>query len=661
MQTWRDEIQGYLDALEGVQLHEESPRAEQPTWIRTPLRPHQQTLLAAARSLEERAMVQPMANGHPQLLTRYGVLADRVGAGKSLVALSLVRDPPVARTTAYQKESGEAVIMGVRQMPPVAAAIADLTPLVDLSDNQALGSVLCSRRGERYYARTAFLLVGHNVMTQWEEYITAQTDLKALFIKRTKDCTYDRPGFLRDVFSADVVVCSCTMLRKFIGAMSFWGRMAFPNIVWSRVFIDEADTVTCSLRLRDIEGRFFWFITGSWLNMAFPYGLRSYDVGTLDGVHRATVGDGVVAGLTSQSNIVAMSSARSRDPAFAPLILRNRADWIDKSLAQPVIVHETVMCRAPPNIQLLSGFITPAAMEALHAGDTAGAMAALGLKGTGKESLADRVTASLRGELLQAEKILGFKRELEYSSASAKEQAIVKATEKVTRLREQLVALETRVASATSELCPICYDSPRTATLTPCCRNVFCLSCLCECIQNKPACPLCRQSIGSVRDLVVIGEEEEGGAGVAGEEEPLPTKGAALLLLLEESTEDQRYLVFSSHEASFRGLRDLLSARGVRCEMLQGTAARVDRLRRQFREGTVRVLCMNAKHVGAGINLEAATHVVLYHRMNVEMERQVIGRAVRFERASELRVVHLVHEHETAANGAAGSEVIVHV
>jgi hypothetical protein len=660
MQTWRDEIQDYLDALQSHNLHEGSPRAEQPAWIRTPLRPHQQTLLAAARSLEGRAAMHKLAVDEPQLLTRFGVLADRVGAGKSLVALSLVRDPPVARTTAYQKESGEAVLMGVRHMPPVACALADHAPLVDLSDNQALGTVLCSRRGDRYYARTAFLLVGHNVMTQWEEYISAQTDLKALIIKRTKDCAYDRPGFLRDVFSADVVVCSCTMLRKFIGAMSFWGRMAFPNIVWSRVFIDEADTVTCSLRLRDIEGRFFWFITGSWLNMAFPYGLRSYDVGTLDADHRAIVGDGVVSGLTSQTNIVASSVVRSRDPAFGSLILRNQPSWVDKSLAQPVIVHETVMCRAPPNIELLSGFITPAAMEALHAGDTAGAMAALGLKGTGKESLTDRVTASLRGELLQAEKILGFKRELEYSSPSAKEQALEKAAAKVARLKEQLASLEARVASAGSELCPICYDSPRTATLTPCCRNVFCLSCLCECIQNKPACPLCRQAIGSVRDLVIIGEEGEG-VGEGGGEESLPTKGAALLRLLEESTEDQRFLVFSAHEASFRGLRDLLSARGVRCEMLQGTAARVDRLRRQFREGTVRVLCMNAKHVGAGINLEAATHVVLYHRMNVEMERQVIGRAVRFERGSDLRVVHLVHEHETASNGAAGSEVIVHV
>jgi SNF2 family DNA or RNA helicase len=160
---------------------------------------------------------------------------------------------------------------------------------------------------------------------------------------------------------------------------------------------------------------------------------------------------------------------------------------------------------------------------------------------------------------------------------------------------------------------------------------------------------------------LVIGTSDASEEGAKNEETVPPTKGAALLKLLTESTQDQRFLVFSAHEASFKGLRELLSARGICCELLQGSANRVERLRKQFRDGSVRVLCMNARHVGSGINLEAATHVILYHRMNVELERQVIGRAVRFERAEELRVVHLVHEEETAYNGASSSEVIVHV
>jgi len=104
-----------------------------------------------------------------------------------------------------------------------------------------------------------------------------------------------------------------------------------------------------------------------------------------------------------------------------------------------------------------------------------------------------------------------------------------------------------------------------------------------------------------------------------------------------------------------------LAVHGVRCELLFGSGARIDRLRERFATGDIRVLCMNARHVGAGLNLEATTDVVLYHRMNTELEKQVIGRAVRFERKRDLRVVHLVHEQETLFNGSQASEVIMHV
>jgi hypothetical protein len=396
--------------------------------------------------------------------------------------------------------------------------------------------------------------------------------------------------------------------------------------------------------------------------MMFPRGLYEYTIKQMDPAVRAALGEGHVAGLSSHMNIVAGTISDSRDPRFTALILRNRDAWIDASLARPVIHHETVMCRAPANLGILRDYVTPAALEALHAGDTAGALTAMGLKASSKESVAAALTASLRGELAQAEKLLAFKREMEYSSPAAKKEALVKAEAKVARAREQLTSLENRIAGAANgDLCPICYDTPRTTTLTPCCRQAFCLSCICECLASKPACPLCRVAIASPKQLAVIGADgEEEGAGEA-VEELLPTKGAALLNLLGASKPDERYLVFSAHEASFKGLRELLAARDIRCEVLQGTAARVDRLRRQFRDGTVRVLCMNARHVGAGLNLESATHVVLYHRMNVELERQVIGRAVRFERTGELRVIHLTHEQETTFNGAHHSEVIMHV
>jgi len=655
MAGWMTETNKYIMAAVSSHLTEASAQAEQPAAVKATLRPHQLSLLAAAKNLESKASIRHVDLQSPQLLTRYGVLADRVGSGKSLVALSLVREPPVEHAQFTVREGGTARLIGLKHMPAVQDFRAEWN---DLSGAALTKAVFGS--SPKFHSGVSLFIVPHNVIQQWESYIDEQTTLRACIIKRSKDCDHDRAGFFNDIFRSELVVVSCTMLRKFVLAMTA-GGIPFSSVVWSRVFVDEADTLAFTLRPTDVSARFMWFITGSWLNMLFPTGLYVHTVQALPNNVRALVGDGGIGGVISRYNVVAWSLADTREGQFASLILRNTDAWIDASLQRPSIIHDTIMCKAPANLGVLRDFISAAAMEALHAGDTEGALAALGLKASSKETLAQRVTESLRGDLIQAEKILAFKRDIEYSTAAAKVAAIEKAEAKVARIRSQLTTLESRLASLAQELCPICYDTPRTTTLTPCCRQAFCLSCLCECITGKPSCPMCRTAIPSIKDLLVIGESVSDEETAEVEGEGLPTKGAALLQLLSTSTVEQRFLVFSAHEASFKGLREVLAARGIRCEMLQGSAARVERLRAQFRDGSIRVLCMNARHVGAGINLEAATHVVLYHRMNMELERQVIGRAVRFERATDLRVVHLTHEEETAYNGASSSEVIVHV
>jgi len=644
------------------QLNSQSDQAAQPACIKTALRPHQLTLLEAARTLERGAHVPVMNAGEKIITSRYGVIADRVGSGKSLVALALAGDPPPKQTSIRIKESGLAQVITYNSLPdaiPFPAAWADLSGSV-LMKRYSDGSV-----GRKIYTTASLLILPHNILNQWVSYVEEHTrNLRVYIVKKTKDCDYDRAGFYSDIFSANLVIVSSTMLRKFIGAVSLY-EPGFGGIVWNRLFVDEADSIVCTLPASEVSSRFTWFITASWTNMLFPSGLQSYSISGLAPALQDVLGHTSVPGLTTSASCFIRSTvSSSMDPHFTNLVLRNSDAWINTSLEQPAFQHDTIMCRTPPNLSLLREFISPAAMEALHAGDTAGAMAALGLKPSSKDTLVDRVTAGLRADLLQSEKILAFKRDIEYSTAAAKTLAIEKAEQKVARLKEQLASLELRIASSVAEHCPICYDVPSTLTLTPCCRQAFCLACLCECIAAKPACPLCRVTIESVSKLIVVDSGSEPGPDAetdADTDSQLPTKTTALLKLLCESTPDQRFLVFSAHEASFRGLRELLAVHGIQCELLFGSGARIDRLRERFASGDLRVLCMNARHVGAGLNLEATTDVVLYHRMNTELEKQVIGRAVRFERKRDLRVVHLVHEQETLFNGSQASEVIMHV
>ncbi len=661
-EAWRNSVADYINGAEYAQLTEHSPQSTQPLWIKPTLRPHQLTLLEAARDLEKNSSVESLQLEEPTLLVKYGVLSDRVGAGKSLVALSMVRDPPPKHTD-IKIHSGnnreDSLLIKLKHMPDPVPFKPEWTKLKgdELREVLNLKQYIGCRGGDKFYTNTSLFIVPHNICQQWETYIREQTTLKAYIVKKTKDCDYDREGFYGDVFMSDMVLVSCTMMKKFMAAIH-WRFIPFENVVWSRVFVDEADSIHLTTRHNDISARFTWFITGSWLNMLFPDGF--YNCNQLPSHIQKMIGSSNIPGVYSRVNYVASTLNTTRNPEFAKLILRNSEEWINKSLQQPTVTHITTMCQAPPNFGILRDFIKPEAMQALHAGDMEGALQVMGIKPSSKESMIEQVTASLRADLYQEEKILALKRELTYSTEAAKRHALESCEKKIQDLRNKLSDLENRVANVVHTTCPICYDVPQNTTLTPCCRNAFCLACLCECISKNPTCPLCRAKITSASKLIVLGEGKAG-AGDTEKEAELPTKGAALINLIAQSNPTKRFLVFSAHEASFKGVKDILKGKGIKCEMLMGSAARIESIRKQFREGKVRVLCMNARHIGAGINLESATDVVLYHRMNTELEKQVIGRAIRFERAEELTVTHLVHEEETSLNGAHASDVIVHV
>jgi SNF2 family DNA or RNA helicase len=89
-----------------------------------------------------------------------------------------------------------------------------------------------------------------------------------------------------------------------------------------------------------------------------------------------------------------------------------------------------------------------------------------------------------------------------------------------------------------------------------------------------------------------------------------------------------------------------MESNNIKFTNVNGSQARITKIIKEFREGKYQVLFLNARNMGSGLNIEAATHVVLFHRMSAELEEQIIGRAMRLGRTSKLDVVHLLHENE---------------
>jgi SNF2 family DNA or RNA helicase len=107
-----------------------------------------------------------------------------------------------------------------------------------------------------------------------------------------------------------------------------------------------------------------------------------------------------------------------------------------------------------------------------------------------------------------------------------------------------------------------------------------------------------------------------------------------------------KILMFSGYDGTFSGLDEQLKTEAIPYALLSGSQARISKLLNEFEAGKHNVLFLNARNMGAGLNIDSASHVVLFHRMSPELESQIIGRALRLGRRTPLDVVHLLHDNE---------------
>jgi SNF2 family DNA or RNA helicase len=359
-----------------------------------------------------------------------------------------------------------------------------------------------------------------------------------------------------------------------------------------------------------------------------------------------------MCGISAAHSTISLNAAGSQS---ARLILHSSEEFIKKSFNKPTITHTNILCATPANIRVLDSFISTEMLERLNAGDVNGALEMIGMQAHTESEIVNLVSVSLNRELEQAKRTLEFKKTLDYSSAVAKEKSIEIAEKKVASLNSRISAIQERIQRATEQTCPICYCDIVSPSVTPCCQQLFCFSCLCESLKRVAACPLCRERITDMKSIQVVGnpENEKNTAPVEQDESQKLNKKEALIQFLKANP-TAKVLMFSGYDATFVGLESRLEQEHITYGTVNGSLNRINKLLRDFQGGKYNVLFLNARNMGAGLNIESATHVVLFHRMSSELEKQIIGRAMRLGRKTPLDVIHLVHENEV-------SNVITHV
>jgi hypothetical protein len=224
-----------------------------------------------------------------------------------------------------------------------------------------------------------------------------------------------------------------------------------------------------------------------------------------------------------------------------------------------------------------------------------------------------------------------------------------------------------------SEECLICYQPMYKKSILDCCSNSFCFKCINIWLANSKQCPMCKQTV-SKEKLFIVDENEnenenrnEQETNVNGSEsvesvEKMINKKTELLSELRNNVNDTQtkmmnliniitYLPQDAKIILFSQVLDFevkssLIRHSIDFQEVKGPLHSVNNVVSQFKSGNVRVIVLNPIHFGSGLNFEMATDVIIFHKLDREVEMQVIGRAQRYGRTCPLRVWKLLYENE---------------
>lgn len=623
-----------LDDAYKYSISSDSKQGEQPPEIKVPLRPHQRAVLYEMEA-REKALSMGLELSGGRLYSRFSFLGDGVGVGKSLMVLGHIAQ--------------------LKRLPRLESI-----PLLDSNSTPHIYSL-----HENYYGMDlsevgSLIVVPHTLYRQWQNYIKEQTTLTFFGVQTKKMLEEKNPDEIaKKIREADVVLVSNTLY----GSLDEY--VASKKMIWKRVFLDEADTLHIPSTRRMFHTRFTWLISASWTNLLFPNVSHYISQPILDSYMnnqqidadtkiflRANFQQSHTSTYVYARYYVVSASflscfLRSSNPLRGRLVLRCREEFVKESITLPPIHIRNIMCRASVLQRVVANAIPSEVRSLLHAGDVQGALQHLGVKSEDSMSLVKAVTENRNKELDRLKKTFEFKSSLEYSTPQAKETALKTLKEKISSLEVQINQLKERIENYKDEMCPICFDEPQTPTLTPCCSRIFCAGCILTSLTRQSSCPLCRANI-SAQGLRNLSTQVT----VAANEILDPTSPPELLkkteqlLELIKSTPNGRFLVFSRYDNPFLQISQDIETMHVAVKQVRGNKDVIASTLKSFQKGDTKVLLLNSIEAGAGLNITAATHIILLHAMNHEEEKQILGRAYRLGRTEPLEVIRLLHPDE---------------
>lgn len=602
------------------ELNETSERYDGEINCQVQLKEHQRTILCKCIELENKPIqlqsiesAKDLVTDQDTFHTKIGILGDRVGSGKSYVLLSLIQENKLQDRQDY------------------------------IYKTCGMDMVLFKLHDQKKAIKTTLLVIPHNLITQWEEYATQFPILTTLTInKKVFEEIRKKPETINDY---DLVIVTSTYYNKLADFMNEKKH----DCKFSRVIYDEVDNLNIST-CRKVDAIFVWLVTASYGNLLYPKGFCKYDSYSSGYVWYA---NGIrYTGFVKNLVMNLWECVPGRIARL--LIVKNSEAYIEKSITLSPCIKNIILCKTPTYINVLNGLIDKNVIECLNADDIQGAMSYLSPNHKSSEdNIIDLMMKKYSNNLTNLQLRLTITESLIYDSQADKENEIKKITDKIKHLETVITLMKERITAV--DMCNICYNDLENKTIIKCCQNSFCFKCICMWINKQPVCPMCKAKLDYKNDLYVVSNDVGNGASTSTcceKKTDVNTlsidndKYENLRLLLANRGDKSKFLIFSNFDHPFQNIHKILDQLRIKYEHLKGNAAVIRSIINNYKGNDVDVLLVNSKHYGSGLNLENTTDIVIFHKFDSEIEKQIIGRADRFGRTSPLNIWYLLHKNE---------------
>ncbi len=316
---------------------------------------------------------------------------------------------------------------------------------------------------------------------------------------------------------------------------------------------------------------------------------------------------------------------------FAGMILRNDLNFVHTSFNTPPTYHHYHMCFQPV-LRAVSGIVNNKIHTMIAAGNIEGAISALGGKKT--ENIVELVKREMLEKLSKVQADIRIYRDIKKDD---KKLEIAIGEEDI--IKKHITQLDIRFESMLKDVCSICTEKLKTPIMEPSCQNLFCGECLLTWLQQKQSCPLCRANVDTT-ELVYLSSQEGIEVQTPKDKEKQTTPLEKVIEILRLNKEG-KFIIFSAYDETFNPICRRLKEEAITFAVVIGNRKTREKSIESFKNGNTQVIFLNSNFNGAGINLQEATDIILYHEIQATSQNQIIGRANRIGRLKPLHVHHL--------------------